>query len=140
MSIASSSIISYRTDKAVLGAVVPEPLTLGDTVNYEFIRMPGFDRLRRLHRDRTGDPGQFKDKDGNKTLAMYLDDKSPIAGGRELWGFPKKYAHPKICDDHETLVCTLHYGRVLFATGTMGYKHRSSTTRRCSRAWPSPPS
>ena len=34
-------IISYRTDPALLRAVVPEPLeVIGDTVNYEFIRMP----------------------------------------------------------------------------------------------------
>jgi hypothetical protein len=25
---------------------------------------------------------------------MFLDDESPIAGGRELWGFPKKLASP----------------------------------------------
>ena len=34
-------VISYRTDPDVLRAVVPEPLeVVGDTVNYEFIRMP----------------------------------------------------------------------------------------------------
>src|SRR5262245_5044705 len=34
-------VITYRTDPAVLRAVVPEPLeVIGDTVNYEFIRMP----------------------------------------------------------------------------------------------------
>ena len=34
-------VISYRTDPALLRAVVPEPLEpIGDTVNYEFIRMP----------------------------------------------------------------------------------------------------
>ena len=34
-------IITYRTDKAALEAVVPEPLTFDDPiVKYEFIRMP----------------------------------------------------------------------------------------------------
>ena len=34
-------IISYRTDPALLQKIVPEPLVpAGDTVNYEFIRMP----------------------------------------------------------------------------------------------------
>ena len=34
-------VIAYRTDPDALRAVVPEPLELaGDTVNYEFIRMP----------------------------------------------------------------------------------------------------
>jgi len=34
-------VISYRTDPDALREVVPEPLeVVGDTVNYEFIRMP----------------------------------------------------------------------------------------------------
>ena len=47
-------IIAYRTDKAALEAVIPEPLTFDEPiVKYEFIRMP----------DSTGfgdysDPGQ----------------------------------------------------------------------------------
>jgi acetoacetate decarboxylase len=55
---------------------------------------------------------------------MYLDDNSPIAGGREIWGFPKKLASPKVSHENEALVCTLHYGDVLCVTATMGYKHR----------------
>jgi acetoacetate decarboxylase len=43
---------------------------------------------------------------------MYLDDYAPIAGGREIWGFPKKLATPKISHESETLVCTLHFGSV----------------------------
>src|SRR5260221_9477519 len=55
---------------------------------------------------------------------MYLDDDAPIAGGRELWGFPKKRATPKIEVESDVLVGTLHYGSVLCASATMGYKHR----------------
>jgi acetoacetate decarboxylase len=73
-------------------------------------------------------PVRFKDKDGvvqegGYVHAMYLDDNSPIAGGREIWGFPKKLATPKVCHENETLVCTLHYGTVLCVNATMGYKH-----------------
>ena len=51
-------VITYRTDPDELRAVVPEPLEpASDTVAYEFIRMPEFHRLRRLHRDRPGHPG-----------------------------------------------------------------------------------
>jgi acetoacetate decarboxylase len=74
-------------------------------------------------------PVRFKAADGTiqeggYVHAMYLDDNSPIAGGREIWGFPKKLASPKICHENETLVCTLHYGSVLTVNATMGYKHR----------------
>ena len=51
-------VITYRTDPDELRAVVPEPLEVaGDTVAYEFIRMPDFDRFRRLYRNRPGYPG-----------------------------------------------------------------------------------
>ena len=53
-------------------------------------------------------------------------DEGPIAGGRELWGFPKKLAHPKLQTEVDTLVGTLDYGPVRVATGTMGYKHAAA--------------
>ena len=55
---------------------------------------------------------------------MYLDDEAPIAGGREIWGFPKKLASPKLSHENEVLVGTLHYGSVLCAVASMGYKHK----------------
>jgi acetoacetate decarboxylase len=54
---------------------------------------------------------------------MFLNDGPPIYGGRELWGFPKKYAQPSLGADKDTLVGTLDYGSVRIATGTMGFKH-----------------
>jgi acetoacetate decarboxylase len=39
---------------------------------------------------------------------MYLNDHPPIAGGRELWGFPKKLAQPKLAVEIDTLVGTLN--------------------------------
>jgi acetoacetate decarboxylase len=57
---------------------------------------------------------------------MYLDDDAPIAGGRELWGFPKKLASPKIVTETDVLVGTMHYGSVLCVSATMGYKHRAA--------------
>ena len=118
-------IITYRTDPDLLRAVVPEPLEIGEPlVHYEFIRM----------RDSTGfgdytESGQvipvsYQGQKGGYTLAMYLDDHPPIAGGRELWGFPKKLASPKLEVHTDTLIGTLDYGPIRVATGTMGYKHR----------------
>jgi acetoacetate decarboxylase len=47
----------------------------------------------------------------------------PVAGGREIWGFPKKLATPTLRTEKDTLVGTLDCGSVRVATGTMGYKH-----------------
>src|SRR5260370_10085405 len=69
-------------------------------------------------------PVRLNGEDGADTQAMYLDDEGPIAGGRELWGFPKKLAKPKIEVESDVLVGSLHYGSVLCASATMGYKHR----------------
>lgn len=56
---------------------------------------------------------------------MYLNDEAPIAGGRELWGFPKKLASPSLSVEKDTLLGTLDYGPVRVETATMGYKHHS---------------
>lgn len=123
-------IISYRTDPELLRAVVPEPLeVIGDTVNYEFIRMPDSTGFGDYTETGQVIPVRFTAADGTVqeggyVHAMYLDDNSPIAGGREIWGFPKKLASPRVSHEQETLVCTLHYGSVLCASATMGYKHR----------------
>jgi len=63
-------------------------------------------------------------QEGGYVHAMYLDDDAPIAGGREIWGFPKKLASPKISHEGDVVVCTLHYGSVLCVSATMGFKHR----------------
>lgn len=118
-------IISYRTDPKKLREMVPEPLTIDDPiVHYEFIRMPdssGFGDYTE-----SGQVISVIDEQGRRggyTHIMYLDDEAPIAGGRELWGFPKKLAHPKLVVDSDTLVGLLNYGQVRVATGTMGYKY-----------------
>jgi hypothetical protein len=57
---------------------------------------------------------------------IHLNDHPPIAGGRELWGFPKKLASPTLGTEIDTLVGTLDYGPIRVATGTMGYKHKAA--------------
>ncbi len=123
-------VISYHSDPAVIREVVPEPLeAVGDIVNYEFIRMPDSTGFGDYTETGQVIPVRFRAKDGTVqeggyVHAMYLDDNAPIAGGREIWGFPKKLATPKITHESETVVCTLHYGSVLCVSATMGYKHR----------------
>ena len=119
-------VIAYRTDPDALAAMVPAPLEISQPiVKYEFIRMP----------DSTGfgdytESGQvigvrFEGKEGGYVHAMYLNDHPPIAGGRELWGFPKKLASPSLAVDKDTLVGILKYGQIPVAVATMGYKHRA---------------
>ena len=119
-------IITYRTDEAKLRALVPEPLEVTQPlVKYEFIRMPNSTGFGDYTESGQVIPVRLDGVDGNYTHAMFLDDGPPIFGGRELWGFPKKYGNPKLSVAADTIVGTLDYGPVRVATGTMGFKHQS---------------
>jgi acetoacetate decarboxylase len=119
-------IISYRTDPAKLRELVPEPLEiLEPVVKFEFIRMPNSTGFGDYTESGQVIPVSFEGRPGGYTHQMFLNDHPPIAGGRELWGFPKKLAQPTLRAEIDTLVGTLDYGPVRIATGTMGYKHQA---------------
>lgn len=119
-------VITYRTDPAALARVVPAPLVAPDPiVKYEFIRMPDSTGFGDYTESGQVIPVTLNGVKGGYVHAMYLDDHPPIAGGRELWGFPKKLAKPTLSVETDTLVGTVDYGPVRIATGTMGYKHRT---------------
>ncbi len=123
-------VITYRTDMDALRAVVPEPLEVVEPlVRYEFIRMPDSTGFGDYTESGQVIPVQLRtDKgleQGSYVHAMFLNDHPPIAGGRELWGFPKKQATPVLDYETDTIVGTLDYGKVRVASATMGFKHRT---------------
>ena len=118
-------IITYRSDRAALERVLPEPLMLAEpTVKCEFIRMPHSTGFGSYAGCALVIPVHFRGQIGGYTHAMFLDAHPPIAGGRELWGFPQKLAAPSLKVERDTLVGTLDFGPSRVATGTMGYKHK----------------
>jgi acetoacetate decarboxylase len=118
-------VITYRTDIDALRAVVPEPLEIAEpVVKYEFIRMPDSSGFGDYTESGQVIPVSFQGNKGGYVHSMYLNDEAPIAGGRELWGFPKKFAEPSLRVEKDTLLGTLDYGSVRVATASMGYKHR----------------
>lgn len=122
-------IITYRTDPEALRAVVPEPLTFDEPlVRFEFIRMPDSTGFGDYTESGQVIPVKFNGIAGGYSHSMYLNDDAPIAGGREIWGFPKKLASPSLAVDKDVLVGTLDYGAIRVATATMGYKHRTLDT------------
>jgi acetoacetate decarboxylase len=119
-------IVTYRTDPEALRAVLPEPLQFTDAiVKYEFIRMPDSTGFGDYTESGQVIPVAFNGQRGGYVHSMFLNDEAPIAGGRELWGFPKKLAAPALTVERDTLLGTLDYGPVRVATATMGYKHRA---------------
>jgi len=132
-------IITYRTDPEKLRAVVPEPLQLdAPLVRYEFIRMPDSTGFGDYTETGQVIPVSFQGRKGGYTHCMFLNDEPPIAGGRELWGFPKKLANPSLKTEIDTLVGTLDYGQVRVATATMGYKHREADMEAVKAALAAP--
>jgi acetoacetate decarboxylase len=84
---------------------VPEPLEFDERarlVNYEFIRMPNSTGFGDYTETGQVTPVCFRGRKGGYTLCMFLNDEGPIAGGRELWGFPKKLANPKLQTEVDT--------------------------------------
>ena len=132
-------IIVYETDIELLKAVVPEPLEVTEPlVKFEVIRMPDSTGFGDYTESGQVIPVRFRGKAGGYTHAMYLDDLPPIAGGREIWGFPKKLAQPRLVIEKETLLGTLDYGCNRIATATMGYKYQSLDIKKVTESLTAP--
>ena len=102
-------IVTYETDKELLRQAVPEPLEPNPDghVLYEWIRMPDSSGFGDYTESGVVIPCFYKGEPINFTAQMYLDDEPPISAGREIWGFPKKYALPKLEVCSDTLTGTL---------------------------------
>jgi acetoacetate decarboxylase len=118
-------IITYETELDLLRAVVPAPLEVVEPlVKFEVVHMPDSSGFGSYTESGQVIPVRYKGQTGSYSHEMYLDDQAPTTGGREIWGFPKKLAHPHLSVEKESLIATLDYGFSRIATGSMGYKHK----------------
>jgi len=99
-------IIAYETDPISILAALPEPLEPDEsnTILYEFIRMPDSYGLGDYTESGVVIPSKYKDEHVNFIAQMYLDNEPAIAAGREIWGFPKKNAKPRLAVLGDTLL------------------------------------
>src|SRR5687767_15683699 len=106
-------IVTYRTDPEILRSIIPAPLEMTEPiVKYEFIRMPDSSGFGDYTESGQVIPVSFRGRRGGYSHCMFLNSEAPIAGGREMWGFPKKLASPTLRTETDTLVGTLDYGTV----------------------------
>lgn len=119
-------IVIYESDPEAIREALPEPLQPdgSNTVLYEFISMPDSAGFGDYSESGVVIPALLNGEHVNFTAQMYLDDEPPIAGGREIWGFPKKNGNPKLSIIHDTLTDVLEYAGVVVAVATMGYKRQ----------------
>ena len=120
-------IITYRTDpaeaaRAGAGAARDrrEPL-----VKFEFIRMPDFDRLRRLHRERTGH-SRLVPRPQGRLHPLHVPQR-PSADRRRARavGLSQEAREPDAARRRPTpWSARSTTARCAIATGTMGYKHK----------------
>jgi len=134
-------IVTYASDADAIRAALPAPLEPDGSgqVLDEIIRMPDSAGIGDYTESGVVIPALFQGRPVNFTAQMYLDDEPPIAGGREIWGFPKKHGNPKLAVQHDTLTGVLEYAGIPVAIATMGYKHQHllydvSGRKACSSA------
>lgn len=131
--------VTYETDMDLLQAIVPEPLEVVEPlVQFEFIRMPDSTGFGDYTESGQVIPVRYNGQMGSYTHAMYLDDLAPIAAGREIWGYPKKLAQPKLEVVNDTFLGTLNYGPCRIATATMGYKYEALDLKKVAAALNTP--
>ena len=120
-------IVTYESDPEAIRHALPEPLEPdgSNTVLYEFIRMPDSSGFGDYTESGIVIPALYKGEHVNFTAQMYLDCEPPISCGREVWGFPKKFAHPVLSVKHDTLTGRIEYAGEEVAVGTMTYKHEN---------------
>jgi len=123
-------IVTYKSDADAIRAAVPEPLkpAPGNLIAYEYIKMPDSSGFGDYQESGVVIPCLYKDKPVNFTVMMFLDNEPPLTGGREIWGFPKKYGCPNLSVVHDTLTGTLKYDEELVSMGTMQYKPENLLT------------
>lgn len=133
-----SLTITYRTDIELARAMVPEPLMVKDPlVSLSFLWMvaPGI-----------GDYYEFA-----QSIACFLGDEAvsfrplmvaenvtAIMLGREVWGLPKKYGHPRVGQNNESYVGTLEYDGTLVARASMAYKYQEVDLAQAAAAMRTP--
>ncbi|VVP67190.1 putative acetoacetate decarboxylase [Pseudomonas fluorescens] len=129
-----SLTISYRTDLDLVRALVPEPLVVKDPiVSLSFLSMvaPGI-----------GDYYEFAQSIscflGDEAVSfrplMVAENVTAIMLGREVWGLPKKFGHPRVGQNNESYIGTLEYDGAVVARASMAYKSRKVDLAEATKA------
>jgi acetoacetate decarboxylase len=124
-------LVTYESTAEAVRAVVPEPLepAPGNMVTIEWRHMSevtGFGPYTEV--------GQsvaclYKGKPAIYVVHAFLDSEAPTLAGREILGFPKRHAEPKLTATRDVLTGTLNYGGAQVALATMSYRETDLSQR-----------
>lgn len=119
-------VISYRTEPSAIRQALPEPLEPdGDEVSMQWLDLPDGEGFGAYSAAAQVIPCRFKGTPCNFISQMYVNNTSPLAGGREIWGYPMKHGTARLATASDTLTGSLEYAGVTTAIGTMTYKHEA---------------
>ncbi|MCX7160351.1 MAG: acetoacetate decarboxylase [Proteobacteria bacterium] len=122
-------VISYATDADAIREALPEPLEPeGDTVSVQWLDLPDGEGFGAYSAAAQVIPCTFRGERCNFISQMYVDNTPPLAGGREIWGYPMKFGSASLAVTGDTLTGTLEYATERVAVGTMVYKHDAFRT------------
>src|ERR1700755_1305042 len=97
-------IIYYRSDPAQIRKMLPEPLEPdGDTVSVQWLDLPDGEGFGAYSAALQAIPCTFKGEACNFVSQMYVDNTPPLAGGREIWGYPMKFGKALLKVEGDTL-------------------------------------
>ena len=123
-------VITYKTDKEAIREALPEPLEpVGDQVSVQWLDLPDGEGFGAYSATAQVIPCKLKGDSCNFISQMYVDNCAPLAGGREIWGYPMKHGDPVLKVNSDTITGKLHYADTHIATGTMVYKHDAFATK-----------
>jgi len=108
---AHSMMILFQSDPKVLAKYVPKPLVLDrDATMFAQVSKFFTAGFGTYHEIILAARATFKGRPVNYSLYLILDNDIAIGGGREIWGFPKKYGRVTLGDRDGVMSGTVERG------------------------------
>jgi acetoacetate decarboxylase len=116
-------LVTFRTDPKVLRKLVPAPL-VPDKSGHMFVAISEFftSGFGHYHEINMSALATFKGRPVNYGLYLILDNDIATAGGREIWGFPKKMGRVALETSDGVMRGTVERGGVLLVEAAMQLK------------------
>lgn len=113
-------VIMFKTTPEVLRDLVPKPLVPNPQNIMVFVNSRFFaSGFGQYNETILIAPVGFEGKPGNYCVYLMLDHDSPIAAGREIWGFPKKSGQIKMEEKDGVLITTVERAGITLVRAAM---------------------
>lgn len=95
-------IVTYRTDEAEALRILPEGLELnGPATASLIIANYHFSTFGPYHESIWGIAAKWQGRPVTYLPYLFVTQEAPLIAGREIWGYPKKFAHMELVKEHE---------------------------------------